>query len=322
MSLAAIGFAAIPFALSPKPSLNKESGTQSVSAQESRPEAVVRVTRKFPKGSWEETYEGFNAELVARDAERGAIPYTVLADPKASYVLIGYKITPSDLVLATSRRIGSSGTSYSTRLIDCGAMTFKYVGEGDTLSGIDFSPSPSMSTLIYGSSSEQTVRFVCSRIKQSKKLDSPSEQGSSGFRYVLNVIASPNPAITQGDIIFIPRPTAEKRVEYNSPAQCMDALLQILGAGQQAKCAPYLNGEPIAFREPELDFAEDILNNDRRPWREYYQYYLSKGDRDGYLEFSKQYVRDLLGREWTKQDDQDLVDIWNAAAKQESWTNQ
>lgn len=51
-----------------------------------------------------------------------------------------------------TKRVGSSGTSYSKRLYNCTDRTVKYLGSGSTLAGMNSSqPDPNMSPIASGS---------------------------------------------------------------------------------------------------------------------------------------------------------------------------
>jgi hypothetical protein len=81
-----------------------------------------------------------------------------------------YKIVVQDLgygrsaLVVISQRIGSSGTSFAIREVNCDAGTFRYMGEGDTLeqamNSVD--DTATMSPLVDGSISDYIVRAACS----------------------------------------------------------------------------------------------------------------------------------------------------------------
>lgn len=90
---------------------------------------------------------------------------SVPTDPGATY-----KIVVQDLgygrsaLVVISQRIGSSGTSFAVREVNCDASTFRYMGEGDTLeeamNSVD--DTATMSPLVDGSISDYIVRAACS----------------------------------------------------------------------------------------------------------------------------------------------------------------
>lgn len=92
-------------------------------------------------------------------------PVPVPSDPKASYQLIHWSPMDNGHREAVTRRDGPSGVSYSRREIDCKAMKFRYLGEGDTLEqALQDSPNlGAMGRLIQGSISTEVSQFVCGR---------------------------------------------------------------------------------------------------------------------------------------------------------------
>lgn len=98
--------------------------------------------------------------VMASNASAQAIP--VPGDPGASYSLVSIKKISAKRIEVVSKRVGRSGTSYARRLVDCGNMTFKYLGEGDTLKeALVDSPDGKMSALTDGSSSHGVSVYAC-----------------------------------------------------------------------------------------------------------------------------------------------------------------
>jgi len=87
----------------------------------------------------------------------------VPSDPGATYLLLRWSRLPNGNLEAVTRRDGRSGTSFARREIDCDAMTFRYLGEGDTLEqALADSPNPGqMSELTSQSISTYVSEFVC-----------------------------------------------------------------------------------------------------------------------------------------------------------------
>ncbi|MBX3561102.1 MAG: hypothetical protein KF780_04745 [Sphingomonas sp.] len=97
--------------------------------------------------------------------EGEAVP--VPSDPRASYRLVSWSRMENGNLEALTRRDGPSGTSFARREIDCDAMTFRYLGEGDTLAEAE-ADSPNlgeMSALLPGSISTEVSEFVCRRAR-------------------------------------------------------------------------------------------------------------------------------------------------------------
>lgn len=88
---------------------------------------------------------------------------SVPSDPSATYRLLRWSRLPNGNLEAVTRRDGSSGTSFARREIDCGAMTFRYLGEGDTLEqALANGPNPGeMAELTTQSISTYVSEFVC-----------------------------------------------------------------------------------------------------------------------------------------------------------------
>jgi hypothetical protein len=90
-------------------------------------------------------------------------PISVPSDPRASYSLLRWSRLGNGNLQAVTRREGPSGTSYARREIDCGAMTFRYLGEGGTLEeSLADGPNPGrMAELTNQSISSYVSQFVC-----------------------------------------------------------------------------------------------------------------------------------------------------------------
>lgn len=72
---------------------------------------------------------------------------SVSSDPRPEYFLV--ELTgPKNARVIVSKRIGSSGTSYAKRLVDCTNMSFKYLGEGNTLEILRSSRSSHSATVV------------------------------------------------------------------------------------------------------------------------------------------------------------------------------
>ncbi|MFA0999199.1 MULTISPECIES: hypothetical protein [Pseudomonas syringae group] len=62
----------------------------------------------------------------------------------------------------TTKRVGPSGTGYSQRLVNCSAGTFKYLGDGETLTEMKASKhGGSMAPLTQGSISYYVAEAAC-----------------------------------------------------------------------------------------------------------------------------------------------------------------
>lgn len=91
----------------------------------------------------------------------------VPSDPGVGYRLLDVSPGKNGNLIAISRRVGKSGVSYARREIDCAAMTFRYLGEGDTLeqAKADSSNPGDMGMLTDGSISDVISGYACQRAK-------------------------------------------------------------------------------------------------------------------------------------------------------------
>jgi hypothetical protein len=92
-----------------------------------------------------------------------ASEYEVLvpSDPKAKYYVLEKGGTENNPTL-TTKRVGASGTSFSKRVFDCKANTFKYLGDGDTIEEMNRSkPGEKMSPLVEGSIAWHLWKHAC-----------------------------------------------------------------------------------------------------------------------------------------------------------------
>jgi hypothetical protein len=93
----------------------------------------------------------------------GGKAYGVPSDPGVQYALLKIEKGEGGNIIATNRREGASGVSFSRREIDCSANQFRYVGEGATLEQAN-QPAPNpgeMSDLVDGSISDVASKFAC-----------------------------------------------------------------------------------------------------------------------------------------------------------------
>lgn len=111
----------------------------------------------------DEAYLDVAPSGLSAGASGTAIP--VQSDPGVSYALISSaKMANGNLEVVTQRN-GSSGVSFARREIDCDTMSFRYLGEGDTLAEAEQDgPNPgemaeAMSTSISG----EVSRFACAQ---------------------------------------------------------------------------------------------------------------------------------------------------------------
>jgi hypothetical protein len=83
------------------------------------------------------------------------------SDSKAKYFVLERGGTPDKPTLVTTR-VGPSGTSYSKRLFDCRARTWKYLGDGDSLEEMrGAKPDAKMGPLVEGSIADYMWKEAC-----------------------------------------------------------------------------------------------------------------------------------------------------------------
>ena len=131
------------------------------------------VEEDYPSGA---DYIDDPAQIAANDAEflnkgegssgtQSGPPIIVRSDPGASYLLISKGKLPNGNLEVVTQRSGPSGVSFARREVDCSSMTFRYLGEGDTLAEAkEDGPNPgqmaeAMSTSISG----EVSRSACSQ---------------------------------------------------------------------------------------------------------------------------------------------------------------
>ena len=91
------------------------------------------------------------ALIVSASALAAEMPLSVPSDAKAQYFILEKGGSGSQRTIVT-KRVGSSGTSYSKRLYNCADDTVKYLGTGDSLNAMSKSnPDPNMAPIVQGS---------------------------------------------------------------------------------------------------------------------------------------------------------------------------
>jgi hypothetical protein len=91
----------------------------------------------------------------------------VPSDPRAHYTELARRPIGPGKVEITTRRTGPVGSSYSIREYDCRAMTFRYVGTGDSLAEAQrrAEPASAMTPLFRGSISWHIGVHACQGIR-------------------------------------------------------------------------------------------------------------------------------------------------------------
>ncbi|WP_371398047.1 hypothetical protein [Fretibacter rubidus] len=111
-----------------------------------------------------------NQETIAEKSQRvekDKITYTgsfsVPADARAKYVVVGEVVVNAKGYAAiTTERQGPSGTSYTTREVDCSRMLVRYTADADTLEEASLQNFDSeFGPLVAGSSTDTAARYAC-----------------------------------------------------------------------------------------------------------------------------------------------------------------
>ena len=99
--------------------------------------------------------------LLAANVTAAEVPLAVPSDPKAQFLVLQKGGQGSERTIVT-KRVGSSGTSYSKRLYNCKAETVKYLGSGDTIAAMNSSkPDPTMAPIVSGSIAYYVGKEAC-----------------------------------------------------------------------------------------------------------------------------------------------------------------
>lgn len=89
--------------------------------------------------------------IVSTSVLAAETPLSVPSDAKAQFFVLEKGGSGSQRTIIT-KRVGSSGTSYSKRLYNCADSTVKYLGTGDSLEDMNKSnPDPNMGPIVQGS---------------------------------------------------------------------------------------------------------------------------------------------------------------------------
>jgi len=135
-------------------------------------ETGVQVSNQGTR--WEIDEAGFRNQVASVEAEErelaqpsGEEGYAIPApsDSGARYQILSVNRLPDGHLEVLSRRTGPSGTSFARREIDCDAMTYRYLGEGDSRAEAENdSPNAGPMTALTGTSASSDVAVAaCAR---------------------------------------------------------------------------------------------------------------------------------------------------------------
>jgi len=101
------------------------------------------------------------ATAPAGTAAPNGQPLSVASDASAKYFVTGIDRRTDGLVEISTRREGSSGTSFAIRLVQCDPLRFGYIAESDTEAELVRDPSPQLTELVAGSVSDVVAKHAC-----------------------------------------------------------------------------------------------------------------------------------------------------------------
>lgn len=88
-------------------------------------------------------------------------PLSIPSDASARYFVTGIDSRTDGLVEISTRREGTSGTSFAIRLVQCDPLRFGYIAEADTETELFRDPSPQLTELVAGSISDVVAKYAC-----------------------------------------------------------------------------------------------------------------------------------------------------------------
>lgn len=110
--------------------------------------------------------------VAVAHAQEDGRSISVQSDTAARYSVLNLE-RRATIATITTQRTGPSGTSYSTREVDCAKQMFRYAAEGETLDELRKSRiSDRMGPLVAGSISFYVADFACRQ--------PPSKKGKTG----------------------------------------------------------------------------------------------------------------------------------------------
>lgn len=102
------------------------------------------------------------AEQDAPDRFAAAELLSIPSDARAEYRVLSVERVQGGHIEIVTRRSGSSGVTFSKRLVDCRRQRFRYLADSETFEGLASGvPSPDWSDLVTGSISWHVVQRAC-----------------------------------------------------------------------------------------------------------------------------------------------------------------
>ena len=104
--------------------------------------------------------------VLLAGSSRAEETITVPSDPGVGYFVVELSSPGQSLAHIITRREGRSGTSYANREVNCPNLTFRYLGEGDTLEEARDTTyaDKKFGPLVDGSISDVISRYACSKL--------------------------------------------------------------------------------------------------------------------------------------------------------------
>lgn len=142
------------------------------------------------------------AELQAqfereRDADARRRAYGVLisvpSDPAASFYMMDKVVEQGGGRVIITRRVGSSGESWSRRIYDCGEYTVKYLGTGATRAAMDAGkPDPNMTRVLPRTIADDVGRVACRGVDVAKVVAGREGEAAAAQAKAADMIAKAN----------------------------------------------------------------------------------------------------------------------------------
>ncbi|MEJ1935381.1 hypothetical protein WDZ92_34730 [Nostoc sp. NIES-2111] len=108
------------------------------------------------------TRAGTGGTRVAAAGEPSGYEIHIPSDPKARFWVLGVEKRPGGMRAVVTRREGSSGVTYSKRLVDCDRQEVKYLASADDYAGLAVErPDPRMAPLVPQSIAWYVTQQAC-----------------------------------------------------------------------------------------------------------------------------------------------------------------
>ncbi|MBI2278187.1 MAG: hypothetical protein HYU74_12605 [Dechloromonas sp.] len=176
-------------------------------------------------------FEREKAEAARRKAEGS--PLAVPSDASAKYWLMYKDTGKSPIRTIVTRRVGSSGTSWSRRQYNCADYTVRYLGTGDTREQMDKSkPDQKMTNVLPGAIADHIGREACTGFDVSALVAGREAEAEAARYRAADAIAKAN---SGNDFIHQARAETAVKKKLRDPDSASFRNLQV----------SWLSGSPI-----------------------------------------------------------------------------